>query len=150
MDSDDVLSAAFTKFQPEEKELSITLTERGGRKFAEATAKNVGRQLAIVWNGRVISAPIVQTAITSRNANIVGAFTDAEARELLDLLNHRAAAAAVSTNSAEASSPATGSAPSHGPPFVARLAQGEIELLALSRHPSDQSAVVAARRNRLD
>jgi len=39
-------------------------------------------------------------------------------------------------NPAEASSPATGSVPPHGPPFIARLAQGEVELLALSHHPS--------------
>jgi len=91
LDSGDVLSAAFSKYQPEEKELLLRLTERGGQKFAEATRKNVGRQLAIVWDGRVVSAPIVQTAINSRNANIVCHFTDAEARELLELLNHRLA-----------------------------------------------------------
>jgi len=40
------------------------------------------------------------------------------------------------TNSAELSPATTGSAASHGLPFVARLAQGEVELLALSHHPS--------------
>jgi predicted Ser/Thr protein kinase len=40
------------------------------------------------------------------------------------------------TNSSELSPATTGSAASHGLPFVARLAQGEVELLALSHHPS--------------
>lgn len=89
LSGDDVESAGFTQLGTDQKELAVVLTLEASGKFAEATAKNVGRQLAIVWNGRVISAPIVQTAITSRNANIAGAFTDAEARQLLDLLNHR-------------------------------------------------------------
>jgi hypothetical protein len=40
------------------------------------------------------------------------------------------------TNFTRASAPATGSAAPTHPPFVARVAHGEIELLALSRHPS--------------
>lgn len=91
LSGDDVESAGFTQLGADQKELALVLTLEASGKFAEATARNVGRQLAIVWNGRVISAPIVQAAITSRNANIAGAFTDAEARQLLDLLNHRAA-----------------------------------------------------------
>ena len=89
LSGDDVESAGFTRYGADQKELAVVLTLEASGKFAEATAKNVGRQLAVVWNGRVITAPIVQTAITSRNANIAGAFTDAEARQLLDLLNHR-------------------------------------------------------------
>ncbi len=91
LSGDDVESAGFTQLGADQKELVLVLTLEASGKFAEATARNVGRQLAIVWNGRVISAPIVQAAITSRNANIAGAFTDAEAQRLLDLLNHRAA-----------------------------------------------------------
>ncbi|HOX59561.1 MAG TPA: protein kinase [Verrucomicrobiota bacterium] len=100
---DDVESAGFTQLGADQKELALVLTLEASGKFAEATAKNVGRQLAVVWNGRVISAPIVQAAITSRNANIAGAFTDAEARQLLDLLNHRMP----STNSAALPKPRT-------------------------------------------
>ncbi len=90
LDSDAVESAGFTQYQPDQKELAVFLTPQGGRKFAEATAKNVGRQLAIVWNDRVVSAPVIRSPITGRGVNITGLLNDAEAKQLLDLLNHRA------------------------------------------------------------
>jgi tRNA A-37 threonylcarbamoyl transferase component Bud32 len=86
---DDVESAGFTEYQSDQKELLVFLSLPGSQKFGEATARNIGRQLAIVWDGRVISAPVVRTAITSRRVNINGLFTNAEAQQLLDLLNHR-------------------------------------------------------------
>jgi preprotein translocase subunit SecD len=85
----DVDSAGFTQYQSEQKELAVFLSPRGGDKFAEATAKNIGRQLAIVWHGRVIIAPVINAAITGRRVSINGRFNDAEAKQLLDLLNHR-------------------------------------------------------------
>src|ERR1019366_7070102 len=88
------------------------------RKFGQVTAANIGRKMAIVWKGRVLSAPVIQTAITTPQVTIAGNMRDAECKQLLDALNKRGSAA-----------------PPH-PPFVARLAQGEIELLALSHHPS--------------
>ena len=89
LDGDDVASAGFTTDQPGEKVLVVFLTDQGVRKFAEATAKNVGRQLAIVWHGWVISAPVIASAITGRRVNINGLFSDAQAQQLLDVLNHR-------------------------------------------------------------
>jgi hypothetical protein len=85
----DVDSAGFTQYQAEQKELAVFLNPRGGEKFARATAENIGRQLAIVWHGRVLSAPVVRAAITGRRMNITGRFSDAEAQELLNVLNHR-------------------------------------------------------------
>ena len=85
----DVDSAGFSQYQADQKEIAVFLNPRGGEKFAEATGKNIGRQLAIVWQGRVLSAPVVRAAITGRRVSINGRFSDAEAQQLLDVLNHR-------------------------------------------------------------
>jgi len=52
--------------------VELTLNGEGSRKFAEATAANVGRRLPIIYDGEVISAPLVQEAITGGSAWITG------------------------------------------------------------------------------
>jgi hypothetical protein len=75
--------------QVNQHEFQITLTPDGRRKFTQITAANVGRRLAIIWRGRIVSAPVIAQAITSREVVVTGSFSDKEALELLDLLNHR-------------------------------------------------------------
>jgi preprotein translocase subunit SecD len=53
----------------------------GGRRFGEATSQNIGRPLAIVLDGEVISAPNINATITDRGI-IQGNFTVQEAQEL--------------------------------------------------------------------
>ena len=65
----------------------VRLSEAGGRKLAEATARNLGRGLAIVLNERVLSAPTVMNAITGGSLMISGRFTETEVTELLGALN---------------------------------------------------------------
>ena len=62
--------------------VSLTLTDEGTTKFAVATAANVGKQIAIVYDGEVISAPTVNEAIGSGQAQISGSFTFEEAEQL--------------------------------------------------------------------
>ncbi len=85
----DVDSAGLNQYQSDQKTVLVLLTDVGAKKFAAATAQNIGRRLAIVWNGHVISAPRIMSAITGKSVQITGLFTDAEAQQLLDLLNHR-------------------------------------------------------------
>ena len=59
----------------------------GARRFGEATAANIGRPFAIILDGRVISAPRINTAITGGQGIIEGSFTIASASELVNLLN---------------------------------------------------------------
>jgi biopolymer transport protein ExbD len=106
LSSADVDSAGFSDYQSAQKELAVFLSPRGGQKFAAATGSNIGRRLAIVWNGRVISAPVVQSAITGRKVNLTGRFTDAEAQQLLDVLNHRGSSVPQPTNTPASDSPA--------------------------------------------
>ena len=53
----------------------------GARKFGTATEQNIGRQLAIVLDGRVTSAPTIQSRI-SDEGQISGSFTQQEAQDL--------------------------------------------------------------------
>ena len=59
----------------------------GARRFGEATAANIGRPFAIILDGRVISAPTIQSAITSGSGQITGQFSIEEAATLVNLLN---------------------------------------------------------------
>lgn len=62
--------------------VSLTLTDEGATKFAVATAANVGSQIAIIYDGEVISAPTVNEAINNGQAQISGSFTYEEADQL--------------------------------------------------------------------
>jgi hypothetical protein len=89
LDGDSVESAGFAKFEPDRSEITVLLSDAGGRRFAELTGSNVGRRLAIVWNGRVVSAPVIRDAITTRQVMITGNFGYTESQLLVDVLNHR-------------------------------------------------------------
>jgi capsular polysaccharide biosynthesis protein len=89
LDNRDVWSAAISGDRAGTKEISVVLTSTGGKKFRRATASNIGRRLAIIWQGRAISAPVIQSAITDGRVSISGNFTDTEAQHLVDVLNHR-------------------------------------------------------------
>jgi preprotein translocase subunit SecD len=60
---------------------------QGARRFGEATAQNIGRPFAIILDGKVISAPTIQSAITGGTGQITGSFSIASASELVNLLN---------------------------------------------------------------
>ena len=62
--------------------VSLTLTDEGKTKFAEATAANVGKQIAIVYDNQVLSAPNVNEAITGGQAQITGMSGVEEAQNL--------------------------------------------------------------------
>lgn len=62
--------------------VSLEMTKEGRKKFADATQKNLGKPIAIVYDGQVISSPTVNSAITNGQAVIEGDFTYEEAEEL--------------------------------------------------------------------
>lgn len=59
---------------------------RGAQRFGDATTRGVGRQLAIVLDNEVISAPVVQTPITGGSGQISGQFTVEQVNSLSLLL----------------------------------------------------------------
>lgn len=58
----------------------------GARAFGEYTAANIGRPFAIVLDGEVISAPVIQSHIPGGSGIITGQFTVEESTELAVLL----------------------------------------------------------------
>ena len=63
-------------------EVALTFTDEGAQKFAEVTAANVGKRIAIVYDGVVYSNPTVQAAITGGQASITGMESYEEADRL--------------------------------------------------------------------
>jgi preprotein translocase subunit SecD len=61
--------------------VSFTLNTEGGRKFGKVSGENVGRQLAIILDGRVQSAPTLESRITT-DGRISGSFTPDEVQNL--------------------------------------------------------------------
>jgi preprotein translocase subunit SecD len=66
--------------------VSLEFNDAGTKLFAAATAANVGKQIAIVIDDQVISAPNVSMPIPSGKAEISGSFTPEEAQTLAVLL----------------------------------------------------------------
>ena len=62
-------------------EVAFTFNAEGSRKFGQLTGSNIGKQLAIVLDNTVQSAPVVQSRIT-KDGRISGTFTPEEARSL--------------------------------------------------------------------
>ncbi|HCL08725.1 MAG TPA: protein translocase subunit SecDF [Blautia sp.] len=62
--------------------VDLTLTDEGKTKFAEATQNNVGKQIAIIYDNGVLSAPRVNEAITGGKAQISGMESVERAQEL--------------------------------------------------------------------
>jgi preprotein translocase subunit SecD len=65
--------------------VQFSFNEEGGDKFYELTSKNYNRQLAIVLDGEVISAPRIESAIRT-TGTITGNFTTHEVKKLAYLL----------------------------------------------------------------
>ena len=66
--------------------VSFSLDRLGSQKFGRATTDNVGKRIAIILDGKIISAPSINEPITSGNGLISGNFTFQEATDLALLL----------------------------------------------------------------
>ena len=66
--------------------VSFSFKSAGAKKFGNATRDNVGRRLAIVLDGKVISAPTINSPITGGKGIITGNFTVQAANDLALLL----------------------------------------------------------------
>jgi protein-export membrane protein SecD len=84
--SGDTLVDAQTTFDQGQPVVSFRFDSQGGRKFGEATKNNVGNQLAIILDGKVVSAPVIRAAIMGGNGIISGNFTVQAANDLALLL----------------------------------------------------------------
>jgi preprotein translocase subunit SecD len=92
----------------------FTLNNEGVQKFSRVTSQNVGKILAIVLDGRVVSTPRIEGAINTAEARITGSFTQQEANDLslvlrsgalpasLDILDKREVGATLGEDSVRA------------------------------------------------
>ena len=55
--------------------VSFTLDRVGAKRFGKATSTGIGKQLAIVLDGKIISAPVIRDTIASGSGQISGGFT---------------------------------------------------------------------------
>ena len=66
--------------------VSFSLDRVGAKRFGKATSTGIGKQLAIVLDGKIISAPVVRDTIASGSGQISGGFTFQTATDLALLL----------------------------------------------------------------
>ena len=66
--------------------VTFTLDRVGAKRFGKATSTNLGKQLAIVLDGKIISAPVIRDTIASGSGQISGGFTFQSATDLALLL----------------------------------------------------------------
>ncbi len=66
--------------------VSFRFNPTGARKFGDYTAQNIGNPFAIVLDGEVISAPVIQSHIPGGSGIITGNFTVEESTQLAVLL----------------------------------------------------------------
>ena len=66
-------------------EVAFSFNAEGAKKFGQLTGSNIGKQLAIVLDNTIQSAPVVQSRIT-KEGRISGTFTLEEARQLTIVL----------------------------------------------------------------
>jgi preprotein translocase subunit SecD len=70
--------------------VSFVLDSQGAKLFGDATTANVGREMAIVLDGYVQSAPVIREPITGGHGQITGRFTFEEAQDLANVLRNGA------------------------------------------------------------
>ena len=86
MTGKDLKDARAQVSQGNQAVVGLEFSDEGGKKFADLTARNVGKQIAIVLDGEVLTAPVVQEAITGGRAQISGSRNVEEAEHLAILL----------------------------------------------------------------
>ncbi|MBQ9615321.1 MAG: protein translocase subunit SecD [Selenomonadaceae bacterium] len=77
---------AATNPQTNQHVVNLEFSDEGGKKFADLTMQNVGRTIAILLDGEVLTAPNVREPILGGKAEISGQKTLEEAQQLAVLL----------------------------------------------------------------
>lgn len=83
---EDINNARVQFGQRNEPQVGLTFNSRGARIFRDITRDNVGKNLAIILDNRVYSAPRINEEIPSGQAQITGQFSMDEARDLVNVL----------------------------------------------------------------
>jgi preprotein translocase subunit SecD len=84
--NEDVAGARVIQDARQRPSIEITFTAAGAKKMARVCEEHQERPLAIVVDGKVISAPIVHSKFSTR-AEISGMFTKEEAERIVKAIN---------------------------------------------------------------
>ena len=68
--------------------LTITFSDSATGKWAALTKKNIGKDIAVLYNDRVLSAPRVRDEIKGGKCSISGNYTEQDVLELKQILEH--------------------------------------------------------------
>lgn len=86
--SGDVIASAKADFNRERQPIvSMQMNTTGTREWGALTTKMLKKCVAIVLDGYVYSAPMVQSAMTTGSSEISGSFTPDDTRDLANVLN---------------------------------------------------------------
>ncbi|MFO7732554.1 MAG: protein translocase subunit SecD [Candidatus Aminicenantes bacterium] len=67
--------------------VSFSLNAEGGARFEQVTGENIGKQIAIILDGKIQSAPVVEDRILRTSGGVIrGRFTNEEADDLVVIL----------------------------------------------------------------
>ena len=72
--------------QTNETVVTFSLDRVGAKRFGKATSTGIGKKLAIVLDGKIISSPVIRDTIASGSGQITGGFTFQTATDLSLLL----------------------------------------------------------------
>ena len=72
--------------QTNETVVTFALDRVGSKRFGKATTSGIGKRLAIVLDGKIVSAPVIRSAIVGGSGQISGNFTFQSATDLALLL----------------------------------------------------------------
>ena len=86
MDGKNIDKARAMRDQMGQRSISLTFNTQGAEDFKRVTENNVGRQLAIVLDGKLYCAPNINEPIAGGSASISGNFTDEEAQTVANAL----------------------------------------------------------------
>src|SRR6266513_3099303 len=86
--SGDRVSSAGASYEKDGWVVHLRFDSEGGKKFGDITAAHVHHRFAIVLDGIIQSAPVIQDAIYGGDAQITGRFTEEEARGLASVLEN--------------------------------------------------------------
>ncbi|MFV0237669.1 MAG: protein translocase subunit SecDF [Flavobacteriales bacterium] len=87
LEGDVVQTASNNRSQYGQVSVDLQMTTPGAKEWAKVTKANIGNQLAIVLDNQVYSAPVIRGEMNTGTASITGQFSDAEAKDLADILN---------------------------------------------------------------
>jgi hypothetical protein len=87
MDGSTVAQASVSFGLDGSRIINLKFTDAGSRQFAEITASHIHQRLAIVYRGKLLSAPNIQCEITGGEAQIISSLYADEIYELVNCLN---------------------------------------------------------------